>query len=137
VVLIDSGSTHNFIHRRIANEIHCFVCHVSNFQILINNGVTMKCRVHCENVKLQMGDYTLKTHMFFISMGVFDIILGVEWLCTLGPIKMDYQDLCMRFTQDTHSYTLCSLQAGSPEIISSHKMGKNVEERPPWCDFSI
>jgi hypothetical protein len=43
VVLIDSGSTHNFIHRRLTDEIHCFVCPVSNFQILIANGGTMKC----------------------------------------------------------------------------------------------
>jgi hypothetical protein len=91
VVLIDIGSTHNFIHRRLANEIHFFVHLVSNFQILITNGGTMKCGGSCENVKLQMGDYTMKTHMFSISMGICDIVLGVEWIRTLGPITMDYQ----------------------------------------------
>jgi hypothetical protein len=106
VVLIDSGSTHNFIHRRLAEEIHCFVCPVSNFQILIANGGTMKCGGHCENVKLQMGDYHLKTHMFSISMGGCDIVLGVEWIHTLGPITMDYQELYMSFTQEAHTYTL-------------------------------
>jgi hypothetical protein len=44
VVMIDSGSTHNFIHFRLADEIHCFVRLVSNFQILIANGGIMKCR---------------------------------------------------------------------------------------------
>jgi hypothetical protein len=44
VVLIDSGSTHNFIHRRLAEEIHCFVLPVSNyFEILISNSGMMKC----------------------------------------------------------------------------------------------
>jgi hypothetical protein len=52
VVFIDSGSTHNFIHRRLVDEIHCFVHHVSNFQIIVANGGTMKCGGHCENVKL-------------------------------------------------------------------------------------
>jgi hypothetical protein len=70
------------------------------------NGGTMKCGGHCENVKLQMGDYHLKTHMFFIFMGGCDIVLGVEWIHTLGPIKMDYQELYMSFTQDAHPYTL-------------------------------
>ena len=50
----------------------------------------MKCGGHCENVKPQMGDYTLKIHMFYISMGGYDIVLGVEWFHTLGPINMDY-----------------------------------------------
>jgi hypothetical protein len=77
-VLIDSGNTHNFIHRRLAEEIHFFVCPVSNFQILITNGGTMKCGGHCENFKLQMGDYSMKTHMLSISIGACDIVLGVE-----------------------------------------------------------
>ena len=105
-MLIDSGSTHNFIHHRLVDEIHCFVCPISNFQILIANGGTMKCGGCCENVKLQVGDYHMKTHMFSIAMGGCDIVLGVEWLCTLGPITMDYQELYMSFTQDAHSYTL-------------------------------
>jgi len=84
----------------------------------------MKCGGRCENVKLQMGDYHLKTHMFSISMGVCDIILGVEWLCTFGLITMDYQKLCMIFYHKAHSYTLRGLQEGSPEIIIPHRMEK-------------
>jgi hypothetical protein len=101
---------------------------VSNFQILIANGGTMKCGGRCENVKLQMGDYHLKTHMFSIAMGGCDIVLGVEWLHTLGPITMDYQELYMRFTQYAHTYTLQGLQVGSPEIISSHRMEKLLKK---------
>eukprot|EP00253_Pinus_taeda_P017410 PITA_17410 len=33
VVLIDSGSTHNFIHQCIVEEVHCFFRAVSNFQV--------------------------------------------------------------------------------------------------------
>jgi hypothetical protein len=128
VVLIDSGSTHNFIHRRIIDEIHCFVFHVSNFQILIANGGTMKCGGCCENFKLQMSDYHLKTHMFSISMGGCDIFLRVEWIRTLGPIIMVYQELYMSFTQDAHPYTLRGLQAGSPKIIISHRMEKMLNK---------
>jgi hypothetical protein len=82
----------------------------------------------CENVKLQMGDYHMKTHMFSISMGGCDIVLGMEWLRTLGPITMDYQELYMSFTQESHPYTLRGLQVGSPEIISSHRMEKLLKK---------
>ena len=50
----------------------------------------MKCEARCENVKIQMGDYHLKTHMFAIHMGGCDIVLSAKWLRTLGPIKMDF-----------------------------------------------
>ena len=43
-------------------------CVFNKCHILIANGGMMKCGGHCENVKLQMGDYHLKTRMFAINM---------------------------------------------------------------------
>jgi hypothetical protein len=76
IILIDSGSTHNFIHRCISQETHCYIHAVNNFQIMIANGGSMKCGGHCENVCLQIGQYNLKSHMFTIDMGGCDIVLG-------------------------------------------------------------
>ena len=95
IILVDSGSTHNFIHRRIAQETHCYIHAVNNFQIMIANGGSMKCGGHCENVCLQIGDYHLKSHMFAIDMGGCDIVLSADWLRTLGPILMDFKELTM------------------------------------------
>lgn len=128
VVLIDSGSTHHFIHPKIAEAVHCFVRAVSNFQVQIADGGTMKCEGRCENFKLQMGDYQLKTHMFFIHMGGCDFVLGAEWLRTLGPITMDFQELYMSFKQNNYTHTLRGLQAGSPSIISLHRMEKLLKK---------
>jgi len=128
VVLIDSGSTHNFIHQNVADAVHCFVHAVSNFQVQIVDGGTMKCEGRCENVKLQMGDYQLKTHMFAIHMGGCDIVLGAEWLRTVGPITMDFQELYMSFRQNNYTHTLRGLQAGPPSIISSHRMEKLLKK---------
>jgi hypothetical protein len=97
IILIDSGNTHNFIHRCISQETHCYIHAVNNFQIMIANGGSMKCGGRCENVCLQIGQYNLKSHMFSIDMGGCDIVLGVEWLRTLGPILMDFKELTMQF----------------------------------------
>jgi hypothetical protein len=76
IILVDSGSTHNFIHRCIAQETNCYIRAINNFQIMIANGGSMKFGGHCENVHLQIGDYHLKSHMFSIDMGGCDIVLG-------------------------------------------------------------
>ena len=57
----------------------------------------MKCDGHCEIVQLQMVDCSLKSHMFSIQMGGCHIVLGVEWLGTLGPITRDFHELHMSF----------------------------------------
>ena len=46
-----------------------------------------------------MGDYQLDTPMYAISMGAADIVLEVQWLTTLGIVKMKFQELFMRFNQ--------------------------------------
>jgi hypothetical protein len=43
IILVDSGSTHNFIHRCIAQETNFYIHAVNNFQIMIANGKSMKC----------------------------------------------------------------------------------------------
>jgi hypothetical protein len=128
IILVDSGSTHNFIHHHIAQETHCYIHAINNFQIMIANGGSMKCRGCCENVHLQISGYHLKSHMFAIDMGGCDIVLGVDWLRTLGPILMDFKDLTMQFDQEGHKYKFQGIIIGSPEVISSHhtkKMFKN------------
>jgi hypothetical protein len=97
IILVDSGSTHNFIHRHIAQETNCYSYAINNFQIMIVNGGSMKCGGRCENVCLQIGEYHMKSHMFSIDMGGCDIVLGEKWLRTLGPILMDFKELTMQF----------------------------------------
>ena len=43
IIHVDSGRTHNFIHRCISQETNCYICVVNNFQIMIANGGSMKC----------------------------------------------------------------------------------------------
>jgi hypothetical protein len=88
----------------------------------------MKCGGYCENVHLQIGDYHLKSHMFVIDMGGCDIVLGENWLRTLGPILMDFKDLTMQFDQEGHQYKIQGIIASSPEIISSHCMEKMLKK---------
>jgi hypothetical protein len=82
IILIDSGSIHNFIHGRIALEVNCYIHAVNYFQIMIPNGGSIKCGGRCENVWLQISQYHLESHMFSIDMSGCDIFLGVEWLHT-------------------------------------------------------
>jgi hypothetical protein len=93
-----------------------------NFQIMIANGSMMECGGRCEHVKLQMGDYQFKTHLFSIDMGGCDIVLGVEWLCTLGPVTLSFKEIYMGFTKEGHLPH--SLREISLETIISHCMQK-------------
>jgi hypothetical protein len=128
IILVDSGNMDNFIHHCISQETHCYIHAVNNYQIMIANRGSMKCAGRCENVCLQIGDYHLKSHKFAINMGDCDIVLGAEWLRTLGPILMDFKDLTIQFDQEGHQYKFQGITPGSPEIISSHRMEKLLKK---------
>ena len=67
---------------------------------MIVNGGSMKYGGRCENVRLQIGQYHLKSHMFSIVMGSCDIVLDVKWLRTLKPSLMDFKKLTMQFQHE-------------------------------------
>ena len=75
-----------------------------------------------------MGDYQLDTPMYVISMGVVDIVLGVQWLTTLGTIEMNFQELFMQFQSQRKVVELRGLKEKSPQMVSSHQMQKLVKK---------
>lgn len=120
MVLIDRGSAHNFINRCKSQEIHYFVHPINNFQVLIANGGLMKCGDCCENVKLQLGDYHFKIHMFVVDISGCHIVLGAKWLRTLGTVTMDFKELHTSFVKDSRTHTIKGIQARRSKVISLH-----------------
>ena len=54
---------------------------------MVANGATIKCSGKCHNIKLSMGEYVLNSSMIAIPMGGVDVVLGVQWLQSLGTIS--------------------------------------------------
>ena len=121
-ILIDSGSTHNFINPQIAKQANSFVHPCSIFKVMVDNGSTLPCKGKCHNVCISIGDYNLHSNMFAMPLGGCDVILGTQWLRTLGPILWDFAELWMQFSVNGNKHTFNGLQPGSLNIISSHYM---------------
>jgi hypothetical protein len=76
-VLIDSGSTHNFINYKLKNDLNYFVYKVPLFQVIIVDGGTINCSRKFHSIKLNMGEYFLNSSMIFIQTSGVDVVLGV------------------------------------------------------------
>ena len=97
IVLIDSGSTHNFFHCKIAKELNCFLYPTPECQVMVSNGGAINFSRKCHNIKLTMGEYVLNSPMLSTPMGGFDVVLGVQWLQYLGMIAFNFQELSWNF----------------------------------------
>ena len=97
IVLIDSCSTHNFIHCKVAKELNCFLYLAPECQVMVANGGTINCSGKCHNIKLTMGEYVFNSPMLSIAMGGADVVLGVQWLQYLGIVAFNFPELFLNF----------------------------------------
>lgn len=50
--------------------------------------------------QVRLGKNSFMLDLFLISLGDFGVVLGVNWLRTLGPISWDFEHMTMEFMFD-------------------------------------
>ena len=96
-MLIDYGSTHNFILYKLAKALNYFIYPTLEFQVMILDGETINFSRKCHKITLTMGEYILNSPMISITMGGVDVILGVQWLQSLGTMSFNFLELFLQW----------------------------------------
>ena len=99
IVFIDLGSTHNFIHCKVAKELNCFLYLAPECPAMVANGGTINFFGKCHNIKLTMGEYVLNSPILSIPMGGANVVLRVQWLKYLEMVTYNFQELFFNFFQ--------------------------------------
>ncbi|XP_019157771.1 PREDICTED: uncharacterized protein LOC109154433 [Ipomoea nil] len=97
MVLIDSGSTHNFITPAIAERLHLPTKAIKPFQVYIGNDDTLGCRHVCPVVEVCMQGFAFAMDLHVLRIVGLDVVLGVQWLQSLGSVTHDYSKMTMEF----------------------------------------
>ncbi|GJZ19340.1 ty3-gypsy retrotransposon protein [Tanacetum coccineum] len=96
-VLIDGGSTHNFIQSRLVSFMGLTVQPSPHLRVTVGNGDSLNCGGFCAQSTLVMGQHDFTMDLLILPLYGADIVLGVQWLATLGPTLFDYKNLWMEF----------------------------------------
>ena len=118
--MIDYGSTHNFIHCKIAKESNCVLYLASKCQVMVVSGGTINCFGKCHNIRLSMGEHVLNSPMLSVPMGGTDVVLGVQWLQSLGTIDFNFQEIFIKFSSEGNKVELRAIAGKQRKIISSN-----------------
>jgi hypothetical protein len=65
---------------------------------MIVDGGTINCSGKCNKINLTMGEYVMNSPMISIPMGGVDVVLGIQWLQSLGTMDFNFQELFMKFS---------------------------------------
>lgn len=85
-MLIDSGSSHNFIDLSLVKRIRVQLDTTHSFNVKIADGGRISTHGTLGVVPLKIQDYHCITDLCAMSLEGCDIVLGVHWLRTLGPV---------------------------------------------------
>lgn len=105
-ILVDSGSTHNFMNTEVANKLQCKQTPINPVTIKAANGGKMLCSSICKNFSWKMQGIYFVTDVFLMDLDACDMVLGVQWLATLGDIVCNYKSMWMSFDWQEQRVTL-------------------------------
>ncbi|GMP36882.1 hypothetical protein CsSME_00008842 [Camellia sinensis var. sinensis] len=85
-VLIDSGSTHNFLDPRAAWKATILIQSYPKFDVMVANRDWLLGEVSFVGVTLMVQGTLIKADFFLLTLGGCEVVLGAQWLRTLRPI---------------------------------------------------
>ncbi|CAH9127383.1 unnamed protein product, partial [Cuscuta epithymum] len=90
-VLIDSGATHNFISQNLVKQLELPYTTTPGYKVQIGNGEKVSNNGRCENLTLCMQGTNIKQKFYMLNLEGTDLVLGMEWLTTLGNVEINFQ----------------------------------------------
>ena len=123
-ILIDSGSTHNFVSLRFAKRMNCCKAPAPVFQVMVANGERLRCDEIYLAVPLEIQGYKFKTNMYPLDLQGSDVVLGIQWLQSLGQVLHDWQRLTMEFWCKDERFVLQREGTGTVEHQSLQSIAR-------------
>lgn len=105
-ILVDGGSTHSFLDEKTASKLRCEVVETAPMQVLVANGNHLISKHECADFKWKVGEHEFQTTIRTLPLGSYDLVLGVDWLGSLGPVTFDFKNLLLQFMQNDKLVTL-------------------------------
>uniref|UniRef100_A0A2N9HKA3 RNA-directed DNA polymerase n=1 Tax=Fagus sylvatica TaxID=28930 RepID=A0A2N9HKA3_FAGSY len=124
VVLIDTGSTHNFLDHELAKSLRFGIDTSSCFGVKVANGEVIRTKGECKDIQFKVQGLELKVNFNLLSLGGCGIVLGTQWLSTLGMISWDFSKLLMGFMYQGKQIWLKGLKTPKPELQGSKQFSK-------------
>ncbi|GKE54727.1 transposon ty3-G gag-pol polyprotein, partial [Tanacetum coccineum] len=122
VVLIDGGSTHNFIDQALVDRFGLIIDREITFEVIVGNREKVLCPGRVKELSLIIQGYTISTDFWVLPVAACSVVLGVQWLKTLGPVEIDYEKLTMGFKLAGATHTLQGLKATELQAVPDHEL---------------
>jgi hypothetical protein len=100
--LVDSGSTHCFIAPDTAQRLGWVPQPRPGMMVGVANGDRISCVGFCPGSLVCIGQEEFRIDFYIVSLAGYEMVLGCQWLHTLGPVLWDFATQAMSFWRLDH-----------------------------------
>ena len=101
MVLLDIGSTHNFLDWNLAKSLKLNIDTTKTFKVKVANGVIISTEGEVRNLLVETQGHQFHIDFSLLELGRGGVVLGTQWLRTLGVISWDFEKLVIGFTHQS------------------------------------
>ncbi|XP_039820334.1 uncharacterized protein LOC120682466 [Panicum virgatum] len=134
IALLDSGSTSNFINQAVADDIGLHFHNSAGASVIVANGDRVQCQGLARDVATRIGVDFFALEWYAIPLDCFDMVLGIAFLKTLGPILWDFDELCMSFWHRGHKVFWRGIDSPQRALLPADRVPFPRVQRQPLRD---
>ncbi|KAF4374266.1 hypothetical protein G4B88_022040 [Cannabis sativa] len=127
-VLIDTSNNNNFIQETLANRLGLKCEDTKCFKVYMGNGNSILCSKICCGVDLWPHGHQFNVDLYVLTIWGLDIVLGMQWLQTLGPCLHDHEALRMEFQWQGKAVKLASSADSGVHQLTFHQFRSLLNE---------
>lgn len=122
-MLIDGGATHNFIDRTLVERRGLPTEEFEGFTVAVAGGGRMECTRWIPKLNITLGNYSLTNDFLVVDVSDTNVVLGVQWLYSIGKYSTDYRTMEMEFQgPDGKRVVLRGMNTYPAKVVSSQRM---------------
>jgi hypothetical protein len=106
LVLVDCGASHNFVSQKLVQMMGWPVEETPMMNIKLGDVFRAQSKGEVQGLEMSIGDFKLTPTMHLFELGGIDVVLGMEWLKTLGDMIVNWHHQTMSFWKDKKWVTL-------------------------------
>ena len=119
VALVDTGSSHNFIGEAAASRTGLPIQPRPRLTATVANGERVPCPGFLRQAAISIEGMAFHVDLYVMPLAGYDMVLGTQWMATLGRIAWDFAAGTMAFHQQGRDICWHSVESRSAPAAAS------------------
>ncbi|XP_028201841.1 uncharacterized protein LOC114386028 [Glycine soja] len=125
-ILIDNGSTHNFLDVNVAKKLGCKIEDMDPVSVIVADRARVQINTMVKGFSWLIQNTIFSSDILLLPLGCCDMALGIEWLITLGNITWNFDKLTMEFTAQGKRHVLRGNSSTNIKITRKQRIHKTL-----------